>query len=56
MRITITTTGDATVTVTTIDVDRDVELQVDDAPVEDVSIEHMADGFLPPLDAKEARR
>ena len=54
MRITITTTGDATVT--TIDVDRDVELHVDDAPVEDVSIEHMEDGFLPPLDAKEARR
>ena len=54
MRITITTTGDTTVT--TIDVDRDGELQADDAPVEDVSIEHMADGFLPPLDAKEARR
>ena len=54
MRITITTTGD--MTVTTIDVDRDVELQVDDAPVEDVPSEHIADGFLPPLDAEEARR
>lgn len=53
MRITITTTGDMTVT---IDVDRDGELQADDTPSVVVSSEHMADGFLPPLDAEEARR
>ena len=54
MRITIATTGD--MTVTTIDVDRDGELQADDTPSVVVSSEHMADGFLPPLDAEEARR
>lgn len=55
MRITITTTGDTTVT--TIDVDEETGVAIDGEPISgDAASEHIADGFLPPLDAKETHR